>query len=125
MRGLLLILASTAGCSFVAVYPTPELDERTGVKNCASIAPLVADSVGTAVTLLGGLTLAGGIAAVNSHCNGNAPGPCDATNGWWIPAAIYGASLIYGVVAEANCRRQLPREPVTPWPSPASPDRDR
>src|SRR4051794_40786776 len=126
MRWLILV-PLMSGCSFIRVTPTPTVEARSRQATCAGPGWLVADGIGTALGLAGGLAVKGIIEGVNSSCNGNATGgSCSSTTaGWFIPAAIFGASLIYGSVAEMVCQRRLTAGEINGWsgaPAPVQPD---
>jgi hypothetical protein len=114
---LLVLLLANLGCSFMAVRPSPQWDESTGRGECAGGGWIVADVAGA--LLAAGLASISGIhpfAGLCSLSNHSCPTDTPVSPSAYIPAAVLGASAIYGGIATAVCRSAPPlkQNPVAP-----------
>jgi hypothetical protein len=116
---LLVLLLGNIGCSFIAIHPSPRWDAAAGKSECASAAWVAADGVAAGVALLvavGLNALNNEPRAFNDQCTpATCPQSPSLSPGIYLPAAILGASALYGGIATATCHSQpLARNPDAP-----------
>lgn len=101
------LLLACAGCSIIAVRPTPTVNERTGIGVCATYLPPAIDVIGVPGFALLGAGLSSLSHAIG-ECGGNSTEPrCQTPWQVYIPAGIFALSAIYGFWATHHCNGQL------------------
>jgi hypothetical protein len=107
----LLLLLATSACSFVAVRPTPRLNETTGQLECG-VRPAIGDMVG-AGTVAAGTAIAHYLSSIGAALCDPEPGrTCPAPSaGLPIAGAIAAGALLassmYGLAATGKCQERL------------------
>ena len=99
-------LVVMSGCSFIFARPTPTRDPGTETPQCSGgFAPLLdvfgAVGLGVGAVFLDGITDAAG------ECGRY---PCDTHLWFYVPAAVLGASAIYGAWANGHCSSELGKD---------------